>query len=143
MIASVCGVPRFRNSATTFRSSISLRAFSAASLGSNLSSSDTSSIFWPCTPPLALMLSMYSLAPSVVSFTPAATAPVKPAVWPIRICAWAFPSQAPSETRPAANQIELFMLSPCEFFCWASVGAVPRCVALVDTPMARPIPAGL
>ncbi|MNV87255.1 hypothetical protein D3C71_1813670 [compost metagenome] len=73
MMASVWGVPRVRNSADTLFSSISLRAFSAAILGSNLSSSEVSSIFWPLTPPLALMDSMYSRAPSVVSFTPAAT----------------------------------------------------------------------
>ena len=54
-MASVCGVPRLRNRAETFLSSISVRAFSAASLGSNLSSREISSIFWPLTPPLALM----------------------------------------------------------------------------------------
>ena len=37
-MASVWGVPRLRNRAKTFLSSISVRAFSAASLGSNLSS---------------------------------------------------------------------------------------------------------
>jgi len=44
--------------ATTLRCSIRVRAFSAASLGSNLSSSWISSIFWPLTPPRALMASM-------------------------------------------------------------------------------------
>ena len=116
MIASVCGVPRFRNRASTFCSSTSLRAFSAASFGSNLSSRDTSSIFWPWTPPFALMLSMYSLAPSVVSLTPAATGPVKPAVWPTRIWAWAFPSHVTSENTAAARQIELLMQSPLRVF---------------------------
>ena len=70
--------------ASTFFSSISTLALAAASGGSNLSSSETSSIFCPWTPPLALMLSIHSFAPSVVSFTPAATGPLKPAVWPIR-----------------------------------------------------------
>ena len=87
MIACVCGVPRVRNSAATFFSVISSFAFAAASLGSNLSSSETSSMFWPATPPLAFTESMYSRAPSVVSFTPAATGPLKPAVWPMTICA--------------------------------------------------------
>ncbi|MNL56899.1 hypothetical protein D3C87_1804210 [compost metagenome] len=74
-MASVWGVPRVRNMANTFFSSISLRALSAASLGSNLSSIETISIFWPLTPPLALMSSMKSMAPSAVSLTPAATVP--------------------------------------------------------------------
>ena len=57
-IACVCGVPRLRNSATTFFSVISVLAFAAASLGSNLSSIEISSIVWPFTPPLAFTASM-------------------------------------------------------------------------------------
>ena len=73
MMPSEWGVPRLRNRARTFFSSISTLALALASGGSNLSSIGTSSIFWPWIPPLALTLSSHSLAPSVVSFTPAAT----------------------------------------------------------------------
>ncbi len=57
-MASVCGVPRVRNNAVTLFSVMSLRAFSAASLGSNLSSSETSVMVWPLTPPRAFTASM-------------------------------------------------------------------------------------
>ena len=57
MIASVWGVPRVGNIATAFCFSMSLRAFFAAGFGSDLSSNEISSIFWPPTPPLALMAS--------------------------------------------------------------------------------------
>ena len=91
MMACDWGVPRLKNRATA-PFSISFWAFSAASLGSNLSSIDTSSIFWPLTPPRSLMASRYTFAPSVPSFTPAATGPVKLAVWPMRICAASGPA---------------------------------------------------
>ena len=51
-------------------------------------------------PPLLLMALKYSLAPSVVSRTVAATVPVCPAVWPMRIWAWAKPAKA-SQTNTA------------------------------------------
>ena len=56
-IASVWGVPRLMNRATTFSCSISLAAFSAARGGLKLSSSVISLIFSPFTPPWALTLS--------------------------------------------------------------------------------------
>ena len=61
MMACVVGVPRGGNSAATFFSVISTLAFSAASLGSNLSSIWISSIFWPLTPPCAFSTTMKNL----------------------------------------------------------------------------------
>ncbi len=57
MMASVWGVPRVRNIASTFCSSMSLRALACARAGSNLSSSEMSSIFCPFTPPRAFTAS--------------------------------------------------------------------------------------
>ena len=76
--AWACGVPRFRNRASTFFWTIRSRATSTVTFGSKRSSTEISSIFWPLTPPLALTASKYSWAPSVFSLTPAATEPVKP-----------------------------------------------------------------
>ena len=76
----VWGVPRVMNSASTPLSSMSVRALSCVSLGSNLSSSATSSIFCPFTPPRALTWSRYSDAPSIDSLTVAAADPVMPTV---------------------------------------------------------------
>ena len=114
MMAWVCGVPRFRNSATT-PWSISALALSAARAGSNLSSSEISSMRCPLTPPALFTASISRRAPSVVSFTPAATGPVKPAVWPTRIGAWAqavpdIPARL--KTRPQAQRCKWFMVSP-------------------------------
>jgi hypothetical protein len=83
-IASVWGVPRFMNRASTFFCLISASAFAPDSFGSNLSSMTTNSIFSPCTPPLALTASMYSLAPAADSRAEDAMGPVTPVVWPIR-----------------------------------------------------------
>ncbi|EWS62555.1 hypothetical protein Y695_04217 [Hydrogenophaga sp. T4] len=55
--ACACGVPRFRNSASTFCLVISSPATSTVRLGSNWSSTEISSIFWPFTPPRALTAS--------------------------------------------------------------------------------------
>jgi hypothetical protein len=112
-IASVCGVPRFMNSATTFFSVISLRAFSAASLGSNLSSIEISSTRWPWMPPVSLTWSIQSLAPSVFSFTPEATGPVKPEVWPMWSCAQAAGAAAAASS-PAASAREAYAI---QFMC--------------------------
>ena len=109
-MAWLCGVPRVRNRARTFFSSTSVRAFSAASLGSNLSSSDTSSIFCPWIPPRPLTISMYSLAPSVVSPTPAATVAGEPAVCPITICALAMPGHAATMSAKALIRNNFFTL---------------------------------
>ena len=57
MMSSLCGVPRVRKSATAPFSTINVRAFAAASFGSNLSSSETSTIFCPFTPPRAFTAS--------------------------------------------------------------------------------------
>jgi hypothetical protein len=47
MTACECGVPRNMNSAIALRSVISVRALVTVSLGSNLSSIETSSMRWP------------------------------------------------------------------------------------------------
>jgi hypothetical protein len=52
-IAWLCGVPRVRNSASTFFFVISSRALAAAMAGSNLSSIATITIGSPLTPPFA------------------------------------------------------------------------------------------
>ena len=97
-MASVCGVPRVMNSASTLRSVISLRAFSAASLGSKRSSSVTTSMRRPLMPPAALVASKNSFAPSMFSFTPAATGPLTPVVCPIsRFCASATPASGAAD----------------------------------------------
>ena len=99
-MAWVCGVARLMNSAATLCSSISWRAFSPASLGSNLSSSVISLICSPCTPPRAFTWSRYRRTPTSVSPTLAATGPVTAVVWPIRI--WACAATPPTANSSAA-----------------------------------------
>jgi hypothetical protein len=109
-----CGVPRFRNSASTRCWVTSSRATSTVTFGSNLSSTVMSSIFWPFTPPRVLMVSKYSLAPSWFSFTPAATEPVKPEGMPMRSCAQAGAVNPIRADKPRADRV--FLRSVWLFF---------------------------
>jgi hypothetical protein len=115
MMACECGVPRLMKSASTFLSSISVRAFSPARLTSKASSMRSTSIFSPWMPPWALAASITSCAPPMVSFTLAATDPVMPAVWPIRI--WADAPMAVSASRAVAQSVRIFVMEPPENSC--------------------------
>src|SRR5882672_10650364 len=108
--ASFVGVPRERNKANTFFSSISFRMTSGVLFGSNPSSMDSSTILRPCTPPLAFTASKYARAPAVSSLTVPATDPVKPAACPMRILSavtptWARAAQAHKNAAAAAEHL--------------------------------------
>ena len=128
--ACECGVPRFRNSASTRCLVTSSRATSTVTLGSNLSSTVMSSIFWPFTPPRALMVSKYNFAPSWFSFTPAATEPVKPEGMPMRSWAQAGAVKVIRPARP--RRAKVFLRCIWLFFIGEvsggglSLGSAPR-----------------